>query len=208
MRLRHKKWTDRVLDENKDIGLYIDNLNKEEIKDINYLEIGSGLGQFLLSLATNNRDKKCLGVEINKNAFASAIKKTSPFKEEITNFKFINSPIDKLLPLFNDESIDNIYINFPDPWPKKRTHHRRLSSVSFLNEYYRILKKGGKVYFRTDNVDLFNDSIEYFKEFNKFDTTIIQPFYSEKVDYLPATEYENKFRSQNVDINLLIATKN
>ena len=207
MRLRHKKWTNRILEENTDIGLYLETLNKEELKNIDYLEIGSGLGQFLLSLSENNKGKNCLGVEINKNAFASALKKTSPFKKDVTNFKFINAPIDKLLPLIDDNSIENIYINFPDPWPKKKTHHRRLSSVSFLKEYNRILKNDGHIYFRTDNIDLFNDSIEYFKEANLFETEIIQPFYSEKVDYLPATEYEKKFRSLGVDINLLIATK-
>lgn len=207
MRLRHKKWTNTVLEENKDIGLYLDSFDKEILNNIDYLEIGSGLGQFLLSLSENNQDKNCLGVEINLNAFASSLKKAAEYKKEITNFKFINSPIDKLLPMFKDKSICNIYINFPDPWPKKKQQHRRLSYPTFLEEYNRILKEGGKVYFRTDNIDLFNDSIEYFENSNLFDVEIIQPFYSENVDYLYPTEYEKKFREKGVMINLLIATK-
>lgn len=207
MRLRHKKWTDKVLDENKDIGLYLEDTNQDTFKSIDYLEIGSGLGQFLLSLATNNPNKNCLGVEINKNAFASALKKASTYKEEAKNFKFINSSIDKLLPLIDDKSIENIYINFPDPWPKKRQQRRRLSYGTYLKEYHRILKDDGRLYFRTDNIDLFNDSIEYFKDSDLFSFQIIQPFLSENVDYLPASEYEKKFREKGVMINLLIASK-
>lgn len=207
MRLRHKKWTNTVLEENKDIGLYLDNFDKDILNDIDYLEIGSGLGQFLLTLSEHNKDKNCLGVEINLNAFASSLKKAKEVKNEITNFKFINSPIDKLLPMFKDESISNIYINFPDPWPKKKQQHRRLSYPTYLKEYNRILKDNGKIFFRTDNRDLFNDSIEYFKESNFFDIEIIQPFYSENVDFLYPTEYEKKFREKGVIINLLIATK-
>ena len=76
-----------------------------------------------------------------------------------------------------------------------------------LKEYYRLLKKGGKLYFRTDNAELFTDSVNYFKEVDLYDIEVIEPFFSENVDYLPPTEYERKFREKGVDIHLLIATK-
>ena len=115
MRLRHKKWTNSVLQENEDIILKKEDI--AEIKSTDLLEIGSGKGRFLLSLAEINKDKKLLGVEININAFASSVKNASQRKEELKNFSFINETIDKILPLLDDESIENIYINFPDPWP-------------------------------------------------------------------------------------------
>ena len=116
MRLRHKKWTNSVLQENEDIILKKEDI--AEIKSTDLLEIGSGKGRFLLSLAEINKDKKLLGVEININAFASSVKNASQRKEELKNFSFINETIDKILPLLDDESIENIYINFPDPWPR------------------------------------------------------------------------------------------
>ena len=153
MRLRHKKWTNSVLQENEDIILKKEDI--AEIKSTDLLEIGSGKGRFLLSLAEINKDKKLLGVEININAFASYVKNASQRKEELKNFSFINETIDKILPLLDDESIENIYINFPDPWPKNRQKHRRLTYPPYLKEYYRVLKKNGKIYFRTDNSSLF-----------------------------------------------------
>ena len=208
MRLRHKKWTDEVLAANKDIGINLADLTDEEsLKKYTNLEIGSGLGGFLLAISKNNPSSLYLGVEININAFALAVKNAAKVKEEQKNFLLVNAPIERIFPLIGDEQLDNIYINFPDPWPKKKQHHRRLSYPVRLEEYLRMLKPGGHLYFRSDNVDLFEDSVEYFKTFGKFKYEIIRPFYSENVSYLPATEYERKFRAQGVDINLLIATK-
>ena len=204
MRLRHKKWTNSVLQENEDIILKKEDI--AEIKSADLLEIGSGKGRFLLSLAEINKDKKLLGVEININAFASSVKNASQRKEELKNFSFINETIDKILPLLDDESIENIYINFPDPWPKNRQKHRRLTYPSYLKEYYRVLKKNGKIYFRTDNSSLFEDSLDYFQSVRLFDLKIITPFLYENSS-LPCTEYECKFRSMGIDINLLVAEK-
>ena len=207
MRLRHRKWTDKVLLENQDIGKNLETLELDSLKQFTDLEIGSGLGSFLLSCSEKWPERKFLGVEISKNAFASAIKKASAVKDKQTNFLFLNAPIERVFPLFSDEQLTDIYINFPDPWPKKKQKSRRLTYPTRLKEYYRILKKDGTLYFRTDNIDLFMDSLEYFKEFQLFSFQVISPFYSEKTDYLPTTEYETKFREQGIDINVIIAKK-
>ena len=207
MRLRHKKWTDSVLNENKDISSFLEELDLEKLNKSNSIEVGCGLGGFILSLIKDNPNKFFLGVEINKNAFASCVKKLSSIKEEYTNFYIVNSPIEKLFEKLNDNQFDNIYINFPDPWPRKREHKRRLTYPTRLTEYNRILKKEGTIYFRSDNIDLFNDSVEYFKQSKLFDIKIISPFYVEKESIIPTTEYEQKFRSLGVKINLLIARK-
>ena len=156
MRLRHRKWTDKVLLENQDIGKNLETLELNSLKQFTDLEIGSGLGSFLLSCSEKWPERKFLGVEISKNAFQKS---------------------------------------------------RRLTYPTRLKEYYRILKKDGTLYFRTDNIDLFMDSQEYFKEFQLFSFQVISPFYSEKTDYLPTTEYETKFREQGIDINVIIAKK-
>ena len=207
MRLRHKKWQDRVLTENQDIGKDLSSFDPESVKDYQRLEIGSGCGGFLLDMAKKQPEKRVLGVDINQNDFAIAVKKASGEKEEAKNFTFLNSPIERIFPLVQDEQLESIFINFPDPWPKKRQRKRRLSYPDRLKEYYRRLKKGGKIYFRTDNTDLFNDSVEYFKSVNLYQIEVIEPFLSETQTILSPTEYENKFRAKGVRIHLLIATK-
>ena len=205
MRLRHRKWADAVLDDNKDIARNLSDFEPEKIAEFENVEIGSGQGGFLLEVCKLQPNEKYLGVEINRNAFALAVKHASAVKEERTNFMLLNAPIERIFPLIKDHQLKRIYLNFSDPWPKKRQHHRRLTYPTLQKEYHRILKEDGILYFRTDNIDLFNDSIEYFKETNLFDIEIIQPFYSENVDFLPPTEYEKKFREKGVQINLLIA---
>ena len=207
MRLRHRKWADSVFEENKDIARNLSDFDPESVKEFPNLEIGSGCGGFLQELSFRNPEERFLGVEINKNAFALAVKKLSAVKDNQKNFLLLNAPIERLFPLIQDEQLSHIYINFPDPWPKKKQQHRRLSYPTMLKEYYRLLKKGGKLYFRTDNADLFTDSVNYFKEVDLYDIEVIEPLFSENVDYLPPTEYERKFREKGVDIHLLIATK-
>ncbi len=205
MRLRHRKWADAVLDDNKDIARNLSDFEPEKIAEFENVEIGSGQGGFLLEVCKLQPNEKYLGVEINRNAFALAVKHASAVKEERTNFMLLNAPIERIFPLIKDHQLKRIYLNFSDPWPKKRQHHRRLTYPTLQKEYHRILKEDGILYFRTDNIDLFNDSIEYFKETNLFDIEIIQPFYSENVGFLPPTEYEKKFSEKGVQINLLIA---
>ena len=207
MRLRHKKWTDKVLSENKDISSFLEEVDLNKLNKANSIEIGCGLGGFILSLTKDNKDKFFLGVEINKNAFASCVKKLSSIKDEYSNFYIVNSPIEKLFEKLRDNQFDNIYINFPDPWPRKREHKRRLTYPTRLTEYNRILNKEGTIYFRSDNVALFNDSVEYFNKSNLFNIKVISPFIVEKENIIPTTEYEQKFRAQNININLLIEKK-
>lgn len=206
MRLRHRKWADDVLAQNKDISRNLSDFDQDSIKTFDRLEIGSGCGGFLLDMAKRFNDDRFLGVEINLNAFAIAVKKAAQ-EENKDNFLLLNAPIERVFPLIEDKQLKAIYINFPDPWPKKRQHHRRLSYPTLLKEYFRILKDDGTIYFRTDNSELFFDSVSYFKSVDLYEIEVIEPFYSEKVDYLAPTEYEKKFREKSVDIHLLIAKK-
>ena len=205
MRLRHRQWADQVLEENKDIARNLSDFDPEQIKTFKNLEIGSGCGGFILELAKRNPENNYLGVEINRNAFALAVKKAAEVKKEQKNFFLLNAPIERIFPLIEDHQLDNLYLNFSDPWPKKKQKHRRLTYPTRLREYIRILSEDGTLYFRSDNIDLINDSLEYYNEVGLYDIEIIQPFYSEQVDYLPPTEYETKFREKGVQINLLIA---
>ena len=98
------------------------------------------------------------------------------------------------------------FLLFPDPWPKKRQHKRRLTYPTFLKQYYKLLKKGGRLIFKTDNELLFVDSLEYLKE-SEFKLISYTDDYDGLDVFDAQTEYETKFRSQGVSIHRYIVEK-
>ena len=145
-----------------------------------------------------------IGIEQNESAFALCLKIVEE-NAELVNLKMIRDDSNVVLAFILDEAIDAIYLNFSDPWPKSRHHKRRLTYPLMLNKYERILKKDGKVIFKTDNELLFNDSVEYFKEKMWHLISVDYDYKLEESDVM--TEYEEKFRSMGNKIYRLIASK-
>jgi tRNA (guanine-N(7)-)-methyltransferase len=208
MRLRHRKWGDEFLLENKNLIKDKDNLDQDFIDFINHdnlrLEIGVGRGDFIVQMALANPNVYFLGVEMSSMALAIAGKKI--IENEIKNVLLINIDMHYLFEKIGENKFDIIYLNFSDPWPKKRQHKRRLTYPTCLNEYYKELKKGGKVIFKTDNDLLFEDSIPYFEE-SPLEIVSITRDYSVLDNDDKMTEYEKKFRGLNTPIKRLIAIK-
>ena len=208
MRLRHRKWGDEFLLENKNLIKDKDNLDQDFIDFINHdnlrLEIGVGRGDFIVQMALANPNVYFLGVEMSSMALAIAGKKV--LENEIKNVLLINIDMHYLFEKIGENKFDIIYLNFSDPWPKKRQHKRRLTYPTCLNEYYKELKKGGKVIFKTDNDLLFEDSIPYFEE-SPLEIISITRDYAVLDNDDKMTEYEKKFRGMNTPIKRLIAIK-
>ena len=208
MRLRHRKWGDEFLLENKNLIKDKDNLDQDFIDFINHdnlrLEIGVGRGDFIVQMALANPNVYFLGVEMSSMALAIAGKKI--LENEIKNVLLINIDMHYLFEKIGENKFDIIYLNFSDPWPKKRQHKRRLTYPTCLNEYYKELKKDGKVIFKTDNDLLFEDSIPYFEE-SPFEIVSITRDYAVLDNDDKMTEYEKKFRGLNTPIKRLIAIK-
>ena len=208
MRLRHRKWGDEFLLENKNLIKDKDNLDQDFIDFINHdnlrLEIGVGRGDFIVQMALANPNVYFLGVEMSSMALAIAGKKV--LENEIKNVLLINIDMHYLFEKIGENKFDIIYLNFSDPWPKKRQHKRRLTYPTCLNEYYKELKKGGKVIFKTDNDLLFEDSIPYFEE-SPLEIISITRDYAVLDNDDKMTEYEKKFRGLNTPIKRLIAIK-
>ena len=208
MRLRHRKWGDEFLLENKNLIKDKDNLDQDFIDFINHdilrLEIGVGRGDFIVQMALANPDTYFLGVEMSSMALAIAGKKI--IENEIKNVLLVNIDMHYLFEKIGENKFDVIYLNFSDPWPKKRQHKRRLTYPTCLNEYYKELKKGGKVVFKTDNDLLFEDSIPYFEE-SPLEIVSITRNYDVLDNDDKMTEYEKKFRGLNTPIKRLIAIK-
>ncbi len=159
MRTKFKAWTKPYIEEHLEYSL-----TDEEISSLDdlYLEIGSGKGDFIIQMSEKYPDRLFLSIEKNVTCAGITLKKI--VEKELKNVKFLFKDGAEVIRLIKDHSVNKIYLNFSDPWPKKRHSKRRLTSDSFLEEYKRILKPTGNLVFKTDDIDLFNYSIEMFNE--------------------------------------------
>ena len=201
MRTKYKPWAKPYIEEHTEVMCSFDTINN--YKDY-YLEIGSGKGQFLVNMAKNHPDTFFIGMERNVTCAGFTAKKL--VESEINNAKLVFADAGQVLPLINEESVNGIFLNFSDPWPKKRHAKRRLTSDSFLNQYMRILKKGAKLIFKTDNFDLFTYSLELV-ETSPFKLVEANYAYDGKDPFDEITEYEASFRSEGQPIYRLILEK-
>ncbi len=126
-----------------------------------YLEIGSGKGQFIYGLATLHQDKLYVALEKDINVAYRIVQKQE--EQALENLFIINDDALHLEKYFECHSISTIYLNFSDPWPKTRHHKRRLTFPTFLKLYKQYLTKDGIIEFRSDHLELFKDSIDYFE---------------------------------------------
>ena len=194
MRTKFKAWTKPYIEEHPEYSL-----SDEEISllDDFYLEIGSGKGDFIIQMSEKYPERFFLGIEKNVTCAGITLKKI--VEKELKNVKFLFRDGAEVIRLLKDHSVNKIYLNFSDPWPKKRHSKRRLTSVSFLEEYKRILKPDGNLVFKTDDIDLFNFSLEMF---NEAGFKVISSTYdydgSDNDDAV--TEYQTKAIDKGIDI--------
>ena len=201
MRTKFKAWAEPYINEHPEVMCPFDKLNEQGSY---YLEIGSGKGQFLLDMALKFSKLTFIGVERNVTCCGFTAKKL--VENNITNAKLVFADAGQITPSINDASVDGIFLNFSDPWPKKRHSKRRLTSESFLAEYYRILKKGAKLIFKTDNYDLFTYSLEIISV-SSFKLVEANYSYDGKDEFDATTEYEKSFREEGQPIYRLILEK-
>ena len=123
-----------------------------------YIEIGMGKGRFIHTMAKEHPDINFVGIEKYSSVLLRAIQKME--EEELPNLKFIRMDAEDIAKVFGPGEVDRIYLNFSDPWPKDRHAKRRLPSREFLGRYDVILKREGRLEFKTDNRDLFDFAVE------------------------------------------------
>ena len=175
-----------------------------------HIEIGMGKGQFILTLAKQNPQINYIGIERYSSVLLRALEKfdTEEFCE-LTNVRFICMDAMELPDVFEAEEVEKIYLNFSDPWPKKRHARRRLTSTVFFAQYDKVLAKDGVVEFKTDNRPLFEFSLESVKEagWNLVAHTFDLHHHETMNEGNIMTEYEEKFSSQGNPICKLIADR-
>ena len=165
------------------------------------LEIGCGNGHFLLKQALSNRNSFFLGCELKKKIIIKAIKKIENHK--LTTVKFLRGDILNFLE-YLPAKIENVYINFPDPWPKKRHHKRRLIQQPFLVKIHSLMLKTARLYFVTDNIDYRDFAIMQIKESNLFESLVENFGYLTRLENYPDTLYASVFRRENKSIYYMI----
>ena len=202
MRTKYKPWAKPYIEEHVEVMFTQGQLLSFDKPY--YLEIGSGKGQFLVDMAKKFPDKFFVGVERNVTCAGFSAKKLVESELQNAKLMFINAEV--LMPAIKDESIEGIFLNFSDPWPKKRHHKRRLTAESYLNNYYRVLKKGGRLVIKTDNPDLFTFTVENIEN-SKFKVLEKTDDYKTLDEFDTMTEYEQSFREEGINIHRIVLEK-
>lgn len=167
------------------------------------IEIGMGKGQFVINKAKLNPDVNYIGIEKYDSVLARAVEKVD---ENIPNLKFARMDAMDINRFFYKE-ISKIYLNFSDPWPKKRHARRRLTSHDFLSKYDDIFVDSKVICQKTDNECLFAYSIVSLSEYGYIIRKISLDLHNSEINNESTTEYEDKFSSKGQKIYYLEATK-
>lgn len=219
MRIRFKAWARPELESST---FYRDNPEelkgkwKEEFKNKEnpiYLELGCGKGQFISKTALQNPEINFIAIDLvdamlglAKRSVEEAYKEENRETDNILLTRFDIQRIDLILG--KEDNIQRIYINFCNPWPKGKHRKKRLTHTRQLEKYKMFLADGAEIYFKTDDDDLFQGSLGYFKESGFEIEKITYDLHQEPIwEYNVETEHEKMFSEQGIKIKALIAKK-
>ena len=208
MRIRNIKNAKEIVNNSKyvvnDFDNYKYNMNKLfENNNPIHLEIGMGKGQFIMKMAKKYPNINFIGVERYDSIVARAVKKLED--SNLNNVRIIIMDALNLGDYISHE-IDTIYLNFSDPWPKKRQAKRRLTSQVFLNIYDDLFKNKKRIVMKTDNKGLFASSIVSLSNYGYVFKNVSLDLANSDIEN-ETTEYEEKFMNKNEFINYLEAEK-
>ena len=205
MRRRKKKGSDEKLIS------YTDYVIKDDIEKLKnnwnlkfnnqnpiHVEFGTGRGKFITTLAKQNPDINYIAMEIKEEVLLKAVEKAND--ANLNNILFVWGNVNNILDYFGEGEIDRVYVNFCDPWPKKRWSKRRLTHKNFLNKYKEILNQNGEIHFKTDNQDLFEFSLNEIASNNWLLKNISLDLAKNNDIENVTTEYEDKFMSKVITI--------
>ena len=168
------------------------------------LEIGSGKGKFITDYAIDHPDTLCIALEINRHVAYYIVAKIIDLK--LDNVIVIIDDAERLDSYMDFKSLHAIFLNFSDPWPKKKHHKRRLSYPTKLKVYQSLLKDKGKIIIKTDHEPLFLDSVQYvqsmFEKVTIYDNIPLEDYVSEyelkKRPYGPIYKIDVEVNHENV----------
>ena len=159
-----------------------------------HVEVGSGKGAFVSGMAKSNPEINYIGIDIQKSVLSYALDKV--LATDVPNIKLLWVDGSDLTDYFEEDEIDRLYLNFSDPWPKKRHEKRRLTYQSFLATYQQILPENGEIHFKTDNRGLFEYSLVSFSQYGMKLKGVWLDLHASDFEDNVLTEYEQKFANK------------
>ena len=163
-----------------------------------WVEVGCGKGKFTAETAAANPDVLLIAVERCREAMVVAMEKAKNMN--LTNVFFIDMDVANIEEIFASFEIDRLFINFPDPWPRKKNAKRRLTHRGFLDRYCRVVKTGGEIHYKTDNALLFEFSVEEFAACGLEVKNLTRNLHENGIVGI-MTGYEEKFHALGTPIN-------
>lgn len=168
-----------------------------------YIEVGTGRGKFITTLAAQNPDINYIALEVKEEVLIRAVEKAD--KQNLDNIAFIWGNVEFFDIYFEDNELSRVYVNFCDPWPKKRCAKRRLTHSNFLELYRKKLNSDGDINFKTDNKGLFEFSLNELPANDwKLKNVTLDLVHSDFEGNV-TTEYEDKFMNLGMPIYRLEA---
>jgi tRNA (guanine-N7-)-methyltransferase len=169
-----------------------------------HVEFGCGMGAFIRELAKRNPNINYVAVERAETVLYKACRRAHE-EDTPNNVYFLYTDVTDCLEIFGVEEVSRIYLNFSDPWPKKKHAAKRLTYRTFLAKYEMLLDKNGEIHFKTDNKLLFASSIEEFSLCKWQLKNVTLNLHNSGMTDNIMTEYEKKFSEQGFTINRLEA---
>ncbi|EUJ17864.1 tRNA (guanine-N(7)-)-methyltransferase [Listeria grandensis FSL F6-0971] len=210
MRVKHKPWAREKILAHPEVCVANPEASKGKWHQLFgnenpiHIEIGTGKGQFVTGMAKANPDINYIGIEVVESVLITALDKA--LVAGIPNLRLLSVDGADLLEYFESSEVARVYLNFSDPWPKKRHAKRRLTNSRFLDIYKALLPVDGEIHFKTDNRSLFEYSLVAFSEYGILLTYLSLDLHHSDYEGNIMTEYEEKFSAQGFPIYRLEAT--
>jgi len=163
-----------------------------------WVEVGCGKGKFTAETAEANPDVLLIAVERCREAMVVAMEKAKNMG--LKNVFYIDMDVANIEEIFDRGEMDRLFINFPDPWPRKKNAKRRLTHRGFLDKYCRTVREGGEIHFKTDNAPLFEFSVEEFAACGLEVKNLTRDLHANGIVGI-MTGYEEKFHGLGTPIN-------
>lgn len=200
MRLRNKPWAREFIQQHPEMVIP----NPEEYKGKwnelfgndrpLHIEVGSGRGQFIVGMAQANPEINYIGIELFDKVIVKALQKALEAGSP-PNLRLLRVNAEELEKIFQKNEVHRLYLNFSDPWPKKRHAKRRLTHEKFLKIYESILIDEGEIHFKTDNRGLFEYSLVSMSQYGMKLKDVSLDLHANEPEDNIRTEYEEKFSS-------------
>jgi tRNA (guanine-N7-)-methyltransferase len=204
VRGRHKKWAKGFLESHPEAA-YLSIGASDPFFSVGplYLEIGAGKGDFVVAMSAKEGGR-WLALERDQSVCAILAKRL--LTEKIPSVRSAQVDFDFAYEQIKGLRFAAIYVNFPDPWPKKRHWKRRLATSGRLGAMSELLVPGGRIYLKTDNEDFFAFALAESQKTDLHMVCSLERYtFDEKDDAM--SEYEKNFRSQGIEIHRLILEK-